>query len=121
MSANGRYQTLQRTRQNDGLEDGFNTPKWISNISINGNDIYKKSGFNLTFKYQSEYYWQSFLINGNVPSVFNADCMVRYSFAKPAIEIKLGATNVLNNYYYSILGGPQTGGFYYTTLTYALK
>jgi len=117
LSANGSYQTLQRTSQNDGLEDGFNTPKWISNISINGNDIYKKSGFNLTLKYQSEYYWQSFLINGNVPSVFNADCMLRYSFAKPAIEIKLGATNVLNNYYYSILGGPQIGGFYYTTLT----
>ncbi|HKG69506.1 MAG TPA: TonB-dependent receptor, partial [Segetibacter sp.] len=101
LSGNGSYQTLRKTSRNDGLEDGFNTPKWIGNISINGNEVYKKVSFNVTLKYQSEYYWQSFLINGNVPSVFNADCALRYSFAKPAIEIKLGATNVLNHYYYS--------------------
>ena len=121
LSANASYQTLKKTNQNDGLEDGFNTPQWISNVGITGNNIYKKLGFNVTAKYQSSYYWQSFLINGNVPSIFNIDCMLHYFFARPSIDIKLGAVNVLNNYYYSILGGPQIGGFYYTTLTYSLK
>ena len=27
-SANSSYQALKRTNQNDGLEDGFNTPEW---------------------------------------------------------------------------------------------
>ena len=103
------------------MEDGFNTPAWISNVGINGTNIYKSLGFGITFKYQGSYYWQSFLINGNVPAVFNVDCMVRYTLSKPALDIKIGVTNVLNNYYYSILGGPQIGGFYYTTLTYSLK
>jgi iron complex outermembrane receptor protein len=120
-SANASYQTLKRTNQNDGLEDGFNTPKWIANVGINGTNVYKKLDFSITFKYQSSYYWQSFLINGNVPSVFNADCMVRYSFPKLFMDLKIGATNVFNHYYYSILGGPQIGGFYYTTLTYSFK
>jgi iron complex outermembrane receptor protein len=114
------YQTLKHTNRNDGLEDGFNTPKWMGNMGINGNSIYKNFGFNVTARYQSSYYWQSFLVNGDVSSFFNTDCALRYNFSKSKIDIKLGATNVLNNYYYSILGGPKIGGFYYTTLTYSM-
>jgi hypothetical protein len=90
------------------------------NTGVKGVDVYKKFGFNVTAKYQSKFYWQSFLVNGNVPAVFNADAMVQYTFARPALNIKVGATNILNHYYYSMLGGPQIGGFYYITLTYSL-
>ena len=121
LSGNGSYQTLQHTSKNDGLEDGFNTPKWMSNISLTGKEIFKKTDFTVTMKYQSKYYWQSFLVNGDVPSVFNMDAMIRYSFSKLGIDLKLGATNLLNKYYYSFLGGPQIGGLYYTTITYAFK
>ena len=117
---NGSYQTLKRTKTNDGLEDGFNTPGWMVNGGVRGNEVYKKLGFNVTFKYQSNFYHQSFLINGNVPAIFNADAMLQYSFSNPSLTIKIGGSNVLNLYYYSILGGPQIGGFYYTTFTYAL-
>jgi iron complex outermembrane receptor protein len=116
---NASYQTLKRTNTNDGLEDGFNTPKWMVNAGIRATNVYKKLGFNVTARYQSDFYYQSFLINGNVPAIFNADAMVLYSFAKPSLQVKSGATNILNHYYYSILGGPQIGGFYYTTLTYS--
>jgi outer membrane receptor protein involved in Fe transport len=118
---NASYQTLKKTSANDGLEDGFNTPAWITTAGISATDIFRGLGFGVTFKYQSSYYWQSFLINGNVPATFNTDCMVRYKFAKQNFDVKIGASNVLNNYYYSILGGPQIGGFYYTTLTYSFK
>ena len=105
----------------DTARYAFNTPEWISNMTISGTNIYKQLGFNVTLKYQTNYYWQSFLINGNVPAVFNADCMLHYSFAKNLIDMKIGSANILNHYYYSILGGPQIGGLYYTTLTYSLK
>jgi outer membrane beta-barrel protein len=120
VSGNVSYQTLKKTDKNDGLEDGYNTPKWIGNVSINGNNVYKQLGFNIALKYQSQYYYQSFLVNGNVPSLWNADAQMRYSFVKQSLDVKAGATNLLNHYYYSILGGPQIGGFYYTTLTYHL-
>lgn len=118
---NASYQTLKKTSQDDGLEDGFNTPKWITNIGITGTELCSKLGFNVTAKYQNKYYWQSFLVNGNVPAVFNIDCALQYSFAGPLLNVKAGAANLLNKYYYSILAGPQIGGFYYTTLTYSLK
>lgn len=121
LQANASYQALKRTQQNDGLEDGFNTPQWMVNAGINGTHVYKNLGFSITGKYQSTYYWQSFLINGDVPAVFNMDCMVRYFFPKPSLDVKIGASNVLNHYYYSILGGPLVGGFYYLTLTYSVN
>ena len=31
--------------------------------------------------------------------------------------IKLGAINLLNQYYYSFIGGSSIGGFYYSTIT----
>jgi outer membrane receptor protein involved in Fe transport len=118
---NASYQTLKQTSKKDGLEDGFNTPEWMENIGLTGNNIHKNIGFNVTLKFQSKYYWQSFLVNGTVPATFNADCAMHYTFPKSKVNIKAGATNVLNKYYYSILGGPQIGGVYYTTLTYAIR
>ena len=120
-TVNGCYQELKNTAQNDGLEDGFNTPRWMANAGISAAEILQKFGFSINAKVQSRYYWESFLVNGYVPAVFNIDAMVRYVFSKPSLEIKMGASNLLNHYYYSILGGPSIGGFYYTSLTWNLK
>lgn len=118
LSGNVSYQTLKKTDKNDGLEDGYNTPGWMGNLSFIGTKMYRSLGFNLTLKCQNSFYYQSFLVNGNVPSIFNADVQLQYGFAGEKLNVKAGATNVLNRYYYSILGGPQIGGFYYTTLTW---
>lgn len=122
ISGNASYQTLQKTDQNDGLEDGFNTPKWIANLSLSGLNVFKNFSFNVNCKYLSSYTYQSFLTNMSLqsPSVFTVDAQVRYTFNNPNIEIKIGGTNLLNKYYRSILDGPQIGGYYYTTLTYTL-
>lgn len=117
---NASHQTLRKTNRDDGLEDGFNTPEWILNTGITGNNIYKGIGFSITAKYQSKYYWQSFLINGDVPSIFNMDAMLHFSFKKTPLQIKIGGSNILNRYYYSILGGPQIGGYYYSRIMYSL-
>ena len=37
------------------------------------------------------------------------------------LTVKVGGSNVLNQYYYSFLGGPSIGGFYYTSVTYSMK
>jgi len=35
-------------------------------------------------------------------------------------QVKLGATNLTNQYYYSFIGGPAIGGYYYVNVTYNL-
>ena len=119
LSANASYAKLDHTENNDGLEDGFNTPAWITNAGFGGNRIYKSLGFDVTFKWQNRYYAQTFLVNGYVPAYGNIDAQVNLNISKQ-LNLKVGATNLLNHYYYSYLGGPAIGGLYYTTLTYRL-
>jgi len=119
IAGNASYAKLQRTDNNDGLEDGFNTPQWITNVSFGGDHLYRSLGFNISYKWQSGYYSQTFLVNGNVKSYGNVDAQVNYNIIKQ-LNLKIGASNLLNHYYYSYLGGPLIGSLYYTTLTYQL-
>jgi len=121
INTNLTYARLDRKTGNDGLEDGFNTPQWITNTSAGNENIYKNFGGRITYKWQSSYLWQSFIVNGILPANSTVDVQLSYKFEKPGISLKAGATNITNHYYYSILGGPQIGGLYYTTVTYFLK
>jgi iron complex outermembrane receptor protein len=109
------YARLDRKSSNDGLEDGFNTPEWMTNISIGNEKIFRSLGFMVTYRWQSSYYWQSFLVNGNVPAYQTVDAQINFTFEK--VHLKIGGTNIFNRYYYSFLGGPYVGGFYYTTIS----
>jgi outer membrane receptor protein involved in Fe transport len=116
VSGNVTYSKLQRRSNNDGLEDGFNTPEWILNVSIGNDNVFKEIGFNISCRWQSEYYWQSFLVNGWVDSFRTVDAQLSRTIKK--ITLKVGGTNVTNERYYSFLGGPSIGGFYYLMIQY---
>ena len=120
--ANGNvtYAKLKMSGKEDGLEDGFNTPSWTVNVSVAKERIIKHAGAGISWKWQSSYYWQSFLVNGDVDAFSTLDAQVTYTFDKLNCKAKLGAGNLLNKYYYSFLGGPSVGGMYYLTLTYGI-
>lgn len=120
-SGNVSYAKLSRTENNDGFEDGFNTPEWMGNISLSGEGLFQGFGFNISYRQQSSFYWRSFLVNGNVKSYGTLDAQISYDFDLSKIGVKVGATNLINKYYNSFLGGPAIGGFYYTTVTYLLE
>jgi iron complex outermembrane receptor protein len=109
---------LDRTEQHDGLEDGFNTPQWIYNISFGNPSLFKSSfGFNINYRRQSEFLWQSSLATGTVPAYSTVDAQVQYTFLRSHLNLKLGGSNLFNKYYYSFIGGPAIGGLYYCTAT----
>lgn len=120
LTGNVTYAKLDRKSHDDALEDGFNTPQWITNLSFGGSRVISSFGFNVLYKYQSGYYWQSFLVNGDVKAYGTLDAQINYDFVKTKLNLKIGASNLTNKYYNSFLGGPAIGGFYYTTLTYNL-
>ena len=117
-NVNTTYSKLQKSVNEDGLEDGFNTPLWIINVSISKLRIYKTLGGGIGYKWQSGYYLQSFLVNGNVPAYGTLDANLNYQLPKTKLFFKLGATNLLNKYYYSFLGGPSIGAMYYLSVLY---
>ncbi|MFV8376241.1 TonB-dependent receptor [Flavobacterium sp. LB1P71] len=112
------YTKLDRTDDKDGLEDGFNTPKFIVNGTVITEHLWKNLGASLTYRYQNKYDYVSFLVSGEVPAYWSMDAQVNYNFKKPGVIAKLGGTNFLNKMYYSMLGGPSIGGLYYVSLTW---
>lgn len=62
--------------------------------------------------------WQSALATGMVPAINNIDAQVNYRLPKSGLSFKLGGTNLLNHYYYTFIGGPAVGGFYYSSITF---
>lgn len=114
-TANVTFSKLQRKSGKDGLEDGFNTPQWIANVSIGNDNVFRKFGFMVTYRWQNSYFWQSFLVNGNVPAYQTLDAQISCHLNR--VRLKIGGTNILNQYYSSFLGGPSIGGFYYSAVT----
>jgi len=121
VAANMSYAKLVKSENQDGLEDGFNTPAYTVNATLASSNIWRNIGGGLMWKWQDSFNWQSFLVNGQVPSYQTLDAFVSYQFNQQPMKLKWGASNLTNQYYQSFLGGPSIGGFYYCTLTYGLK
>lgn len=115
-TANTSFAKLTRSEAQDGLEDGFNTPTWILNATLANNKITGNFGAGITWRWQSKFYWQSFLVNGNVPAYGVLDAHATWRFNKLPVKLKAGGSNILNQYYQSFLGGPSIGGFYYLSV-----
>lgn len=118
VQTNATYARLDRRAENDGLEDGFNTPRWILNGTVYANGLWKTLSGSLTARWQRQYNYQSFLVNGEVPAFWALDGQLSYFFDKTAMALKLGGTNLLNKGYRSMLGGPNVGGLYYLSATW---
>ncbi|MBT1696009.1 TonB-dependent receptor [Fulvivirgaceae bacterium PWU4] len=120
IGGNFTYAKLSRKDQSDGLEDGFNTPEWTYNLSVASPNFYKTIGFNINFRQQPPYLWQSALATGNVDGYATLDLQLTADLLENTLLLKLGSTNLTNKYYYSFIGGPAIGGFYYIAATFSM-
>jgi len=97
----------------------FNTPKIKYNISLGNYTIKKVFGFNLTYRWQESYYYQSSFVSGNTAAFGVLDAQISMKLPKMNNSmIKIGASNILNHYYTDAIGNPQVGGLYYISLGY---
>jgi outer membrane receptor for ferrienterochelin and colicin len=98
----------------------FNTPKYRSNITFGNNGIGKKKlvGFNVVYRVQSEFEYQSDLGNGTVPSYQTVDAQISYRLPAINSALRLGATNLFNQYYVTAIANPSIGGLYYVSFAY---
>ncbi len=118
VSGNINYNQIASSSNADIFVTGFNTPNWIVNISFGNKEIFKNFGYNVVWRVQSQFNWESPLANGTVPSYNNLDAQVNYRVPKLKLTAKLGGTNILNNKYIQYAAGPTIGGLYYLALTF---
>jgi len=118
ITGNASYAAIVTQESTDAFTPAFNTPNWITNLSIGNREILKNTGFNVGWHWQNAFYWNSPLAAGRVPAYSTVDAQVNYRIPELFSTLKLGATNLLNQKYYQYLGGPSVGGFYYFTIVF---
>lgn len=117
VSGNANYNIIASNAEVDIFVTGFNTPKWSTNISLGNREMIKNVGFNVIYKWQEAFLWESPLVTGNISVINNVDAQVNLRIPTYKATFKLGGTNVLNNRYIQYAGGPTIGGMYYLALT----
>ncbi|QDK80100.1 TonB-dependent receptor [Spirosoma sp. KCTC 42546] len=115
---NASFAKLDRADNGDGLESSFNTPRWITNLSVSNGNLWRGLGFSVNYKHQDAFLWQSELATGTVSAINTVDAQVSYRIQPIHLLVKVGGTNLTNKYYYTFIGGPAVGGLYYTNLVW---
>jgi hypothetical protein len=103
-----------------GFKTYFSTPKYRANINFGNNGfLYKKRvGFNVVYRWQDAFYYESDFANGNVNAVHTLDAQISYKIPAGKSIIKIGANNLLNEYYTNGMGNSVIGGLYYVSFGY---
>ena len=117
VSGNVNYNDIKGNKTADLFVTGFNTPKWTSNLSFGNRAIFRNVGFNVVWKWQDAFLWESPLVTGHVDAINNIDAQVTLRVPKLKSTIKVGASDILNNRYIQYAGGPTLGGLYYVAIT----
>ena len=104
------------------FESGFNSPKWRFNATLaNTGFLYqKRASFNITYRWQDTFFYNGDFANGQVPAINTLDAQFSFRFPKVKSVVKIGGTNLLNQYYVNAIGNAQVGGLYYVGIGYNL-
>lgn len=118
ITGNVNYNAISRNRQRDVFVTGFNTPNWFTNISFGNREVLPNLGFNVVYRWQQSFLWESPLANGTIPAYSTVDAQLTYRL--PSIKgatVKVGGTNIFNERYIQYAAGPTIGGLYYVAVT----
>lgn len=115
--ANISYNKMQSGNSNDIFITGFNTPEWTTNFSFGNREILKNIGFNILWRWQQAFLWESPLVTGNVPAYNTFDAQVSFHFPKLKSLLKVGGADIFNRRYIQYAGGPTIGALYYVAIT----
>lgn len=119
LTGNYNYATfdLGANAEND-FRAGFNTPKNKFNIGIGNRKVFKNFGFNVNFRWQDKFLWESTFGVWTVPEFGVFDAQVNYKISTIKTIVKLGGTNLLGGDYRTNLGAPFVGQQFYLSLTF---
>lgn len=118
-SINGSYSyaTFDATETAD-FRAGFNTPENKFNIGLSNRKLINNLGFNINFRWQEGFLWQSSYGTWNVPEFGVLDAQINYKLTALRSMVKIGATNLGGGDYRTNLGAPFVGQMYYLSLTF---
>ena len=106
----------------EGLEDqfqnDFNTPEHKFNVSFANRKVIDNLGFNVTYRWQDAFRWESSFAFVDVDAVSTIDAQISYELPDYNATVKVGGSNITNEVYTLSGGGPSMGGIYYVSLVF---
>ena len=108
--------------QDDLTEQGFrasyNTPEWRYNLSLKNRNLTEKLGFNVVYRWQDAFLWESSYGSGIIDSYGNLDAQISYELDDLNTRIKLSGSNLLNDQHVTSFGNPRLGAIYLLSFTF---
>jgi outer membrane receptor for ferrienterochelin and colicin len=95
--------------QDQSFEASFNTPKHRVKASIGNEKLFKNFGFNISGRWNTEYIWESTMVDGVIPEATVIDAQVTYNVPSMKSSFKIGAANLGGKEYFQVLGAGLIG------------
>ena len=99
-------------------EAQFNTPQNKFTLGLGNRNVWENIGFDLGYRWQQSYLWQSAFGVGEVPAFGVLDAQVSYKAKPQKLFFKIGATNLFGKDYQTNFAGPWIGKLYYFSITF---
>jgi outer membrane receptor protein involved in Fe transport len=96
-----------------GFQSRFNTPKYRTNFSFGNRKVLGLFGFQVNWRWQDQFLWESDFGVSEIPAFSTLDAQVTFTIQKLKSQIKIGGSNLTNNYHIHSFGSAQIGGLYY--------
>ena len=96
-----------------GFQAQFNTPKYRYNLSFSNREILPNLGFNIAWRWQQAFLWESAIGTGVIDDFGTLDAQVSYKVKSLKSIFKLGGSNITDKRYTTSFANPSMGGIYY--------
>jgi len=110
----------------DPIIPAFNTPEHKFNVGLSGREIVTEFagitladwGFNINYKWIEGFLFEgSPQFTGRIPTYDMVDAQINKNLPALKMNVKLGASNLLNKKVFQVYGGPRVGRLAYLMLT----
>ena len=95
----------------------FNTPEHKFKASFGNTEVFENFGFNVSYRYSDDYYWEATFGNGIVPEFHVLDAQINLTVPSFKSTFKAGATNLLGDEYFTAFGTGFIGSMMYVGWT----
>jgi len=100
------------------FQNDFNTPEHKVNVSFGNRRVTEYLGFNVTYRWQDAFRWESSFAFMDVDAISTLDAQISYRVPSMRSVVKVGGSNLFNTSYTLSGGGPNLGAIYYVSLTF---
>ncbi len=104
-------------KANPDFQTNFNTPEHKFKASFGNTNLFKNFGFNISYRFSDDYFWEATFGNGVVPEFHTVDAQINLRVPSFKSTFKAGATNLLGTEYFTAFGTGFIGSMYYLSWT----